>query len=323
MKMPLYRQAISHGWQLAWKHKLLWVFGLFAAFLGQMGILELLTKVVFASNNYALYPKWLAFPKLFKLASLNGGLSLGYENWTWLICLILILLSLFAIWVFVSVVSQGAIIHSVAQSTKKKKLPDVGVAWHAGVKHFGRLFFINLFKKLILVLLSVAIGWGVINSILSSSAWSLVIFLILFLLSAIVGISLSFLVIYSAGYVVVEEYPLIKSIRSAWRLFTDHWLVSIEVALVILFLNIIVTVIVLAGFLLIFLPALIAWFIALVTLNPILIAGGLLVSVVVFTLFIMLVGSIFTVFTTSVWTYLFMKMHKKGVKSRILHWLGK
>jgi len=37
-----------------------------------------------------------------------------------------------------------------------------------------------------------------------------------------------------------------------------------------------------------------------------------------FLLFVFLLWSFFQVFTVSVWTYLFMKMHKEGVRSRVI-----
>ena len=71
-----------------------------------------------------------------------------------------------------------------------------------------------------------------------------------------------------------------------------------------------------------FLPTLISWFVALLTANANLWTAGLIAGAFFFVLFVIFVGSVFTVFTTAVWTYLFMAMHHVGVKSRILHWLN-
>lgn len=321
MKEPLYRQAIQHSWELAWQHKLLWGFGLFAAFLGQMGILEFLMKVGKASSTYALYPTWLALPKLFKYSGGWEAMSLPADMWLWLIFLLVVLFGFVAFLIFMAVVSQGAIIQVAAKSVKNKSkvLPDTGLAWQAGVSHFWRLFLINFIKKAIIVVLAVVVGWATLNVVVEYSVLDMLIFFVVFLLACVVGFSLSFLTVYAAGYVVVEEYKLWKAVKSAWRLFLDHWLVSIEVGLIILFLNIILTVVALIGFLVLFFPTLIIWFISIVVANTALYIAGIIVGLILYTVFLVFIGSVFTVFTTSVWTYLFMKMHKHGIISRILH----
>ena len=51
---PTYTDAIRAGWHLAWHHKSLWIFGLFAAFLGQMGIVELLCNTVYGATYFRM-----------------------------------------------------------------------------------------------------------------------------------------------------------------------------------------------------------------------------------------------------------------------------
>ena len=322
MKGPLYRQALSHGWNLAWQHKFLWVFGLFAAFLGQMGLLELFTKVSFISSKYT-YPDWVSWPQVFRdLFSGFGYFSLNFDGWDWLGALLLLLVGLCVASVFLSVVSQGALIESAAKATKSKKLPKIEAAWHVGVVHFWKLFFLNFIKKVTMVLLAMVLGYATINFVLAVSFQSFILFLLIFLLVGLVGLVLSFLVIYAAGYIVVEKYSWLRAVESAWRLFLDHWLVSIEVGLLVLVLNILLGVVVLLGFWVVFVPVLVVWFIATVSANTALWIAGLFAGVVIFLAFVIWVGSVFSVFITSIWTYLFMKMHKHGIVSRVLHWGG-
>ena len=323
MREPLYRQALIHSWKLACQHRFLWIFGLFATLLGQMGILELFSKVTMASSDYALYPKWLVIPKLLKyLFTGFGEFNMPFDGWIWLVWLLLILLGFFVFFVFVSVASQGALIHAAAKSVKHKHLPDVGKSWHVGVSHFWRLFSLNLVKKIVMVTLAVAVGYGALNFIVIESGWGLLLFLVLFLLSILVGMVLSFLVIYAAGYIVVEEYSFLDALEASWKLFISHWLVSIEVGLLVLFLNVVLIFAVLIGFFVLFLPTILTWAIAASLGSYTLYILGVLVGSTLFLFFALALGSFFTVYVTSVWTYMFMKMHKDGVVSRILHWGG-
>jgi hypothetical protein len=321
MKEPLYFQALKHSWALAFKHKLLWVFGIFALFLGQMGFMEFLFKALKAGSINTWSSKCMTFVSYFKD---SGGFASFKMPWTsvpWAICLLIILFGLVAVFLFLAISSQGAIIKAAALYAKNdKKMPSVTTSWQAGVSHFWRLLGINLLKKLLIMCLTVFVGWGAWSAVTGSySGWAVVIFFLIFLLAIIVGFALSFLTIYAAGYVVVEEYSFLKSLKASWRLFVDHWLVSVEVGLIIILTNVILFVILLVGFLVLFFPTLILWAVSFATAKVGLYLAGILIGLLLFTIYAVLVVAIHTVFTTSVWTYLFMKMHKHGLKSKIVH----
>ena len=324
MSSPLYRQALSHSWRLAWRHKSLWVFGMFAAFLGQMGFFELVSRTSLTAatrlSPFGMLDSVYAVLRAFATADVEWQAPL--DAWAWLGWLAVAVGGIAILLLFVAIVSQGALIEAAAFSVRKKNLPDIGHCWHVGVNHFWRLLLINVFRWLIFCGLVLSVSWATINVFWDGSAWDAVLFVLLFVLATVVGMALSFLVVYSAAYVVVEEKKLVKAIEHAWQLFLDHWLVSIEVGVIVLFLNIAVGLVVLFGFMATFLPTLISWFVALLTNNSALWIAGLIAGAFFFMLFVIFVGSVFTVFTTAVWTYLFMAMHHVGVKSRVLHWLN-
>ncbi len=319
---PLYREALSNSWKLVWSHKLLLVFGLFAAFLGQMGIFEIIANLASVGSVKSGYI--VGYTESLSFASRVGtGLqSINLESGLLLFWMWLILFALIVGFGYVAVVSQGALIKSVALFAKKNKVPDIAAAWHSGVKHFWRLLFIQIIRKLILFLVMLALGIAAYNASTGGDNASAFLYVGLFLLAAIVGIVLSFLSIYAAGYVVVEEYSLGEGIHAAWCLFVDHWLVSLEIAGILFLLNILLIGLGLAGVLLFFSPAAILWIITAATGVHGLFVAGFVVSVTLVLFFIMFLGSVFTCFSTSVWTYLFMKMHREGIASRIVHWMN-
>lgn len=319
---PLYRQALTNAWQLAWRHKLLWLFGFFAAFLGQMGLSELVMKIGMTGTKYAFFPKMLTWSTFSEISLSGGGWTMPLASWLWLGWLMLVICGFFLVLIFVSISSQGAIIKAASKYAKGKRLPSVDEAWKAGTSHFWRLLAINVLKKAIIMLLGVSLAYGTINIIIRATTLDMVLFVSLFVLSVIVGLLLSFLTVYAAGYVVVEEYSLGKALASAWRLFINHWLVSIEVGVILFILNILLGALILASFFVLFIPTLLLWVVAFTTINVGLYFVATFVGIALFVLFIIFTGSVFTVFSTSAWTYLFMHMHKVGLKSRILHWFG-
>ncbi len=323
MKTPLYRQAIFHSWKLAWEHKILWIFGAFTIFLGQMGILDLLSKVslsVASSPMHVTMSQWLWLIKDF-LAEMKTY-SAPFDIWVWSLALALIFLGFLLFLIFISVVSQGALIKAAAVSVKHKKLPNAGEEWHVGVKHFWRLFFVNLVKKIIFCILSVFVSWLALISIAGFSVFSAIIFLFFFTVAALIGMIVSFLTIYAAGYVVVEEFSFKESWVSAWRLFVKHWLVSMEVGLIILLLNLVIGIFVVAGVIILIAPSLAILMLTAASYNVVVWLVALLFGIILPIALIMLAGSLLSVFNISVWTCLFMAMHKVGIKSRILHLFG-
>ncbi|OGH85833.1 MAG: hypothetical protein A2493_02290 [Candidatus Magasanikbacteria bacterium RIFOXYC12_FULL_33_11] len=324
MKEPTYREALTHGWHLAWHHKSLWVFGLFAAFLGQMGIFEYLAQsmvgasrmgspssFVFVKNMFEGF-RWSDFAALFHTSS---------DKVIWLVWLIIIFVAMAVLLTFVAVVSQGTIVHNTAKSLGglRPSFVDVDKSWHESRIHFWRLFVLNLFKKIITLVFVTFIAWGMWNaSFYGSSVGSLLLFIAIFLLATIIGMVLSLWLIYAVGYVVVEEKKLIEACRLAWRLFTRHWLVSLEIGFIFIILNVFLALLILGGMYILFLPSLFLWTLLALTGNAVFYVLGVLMGFVLFSLYLMLLGSIFVVFSTSTWTYLFMKMHKKGLRSHLV-----
>jgi len=318
LKESTYRKALKASWQLAWHHKVLWIFGLFAAFLGQMGLLELITRVGLVGTKYASAPSWISWD-FATMGALINTLSLSLQGWLLLIWFAVLFGGIGIFLTFVSVSSQGALIDSAAQFVEEEKLPDPDTAWHSGVHHFWRLFFINLLKKGVLLVLSIVVSYAAIFAISSSPAVGVSVFTFVFLVSIFFGLIISFLSVYAACYVVVDENSLLESIKKGYKLFQNHWLVSIEIGVTILALNFLLIFLVVASMFLLFMPTLMLWLIAVTIVSEALYTVGVILATVIFLLFLAFIGSVFKVFTTSVWTYLFMKMHHHGLLSRIKH----
>lgn len=326
MKEPTYSNALRESWKLAWEHKSLWSFGLFAMLLGQLGIAELLLKVGVASKTgdiggvwtYAVYVlnpmNWV---EIFSLMTKSA------ETVIWFIWMLIILGGLTAVVVFVAVVSQGAIIHAAARYTKNKKaLPNEGKAWAVAADHFWKLFFLNVLRKLVLFITALAVAWGAVYAAAHPGGGSWIFFFI-FLFAVLIGTILSILLVYASAYVLEEEYSFWESITAATQLLSEHWLVSFEVGIILMFMNIVLLILLFGGVVyLFFLPILIG-----ANLGPALgslevVRAGALFGYMLFGLYAVTLMSIFTVYINTTWTYLFMKMHKHGVASRLKHYFG-
>ncbi len=321
MKEPRYIDALKAGWDLAWHHKSLWLFGLFAAFLGQMGIVEILSKSVMGaaklSEPSVMVSIWRVFVDL-PVKELFAGLTGG--QWVGMIWLGIILLGLFVAGVFVAVTAQGAIVHSADRYIAKRgKFEDSSKAWHASQKHFWKLLTLNVLRKVLIVVFVIFVSWGTINALDYPTTFDLILYLVLFLLAVGMGMILSILLIYAVGYVVVEDARLWQSIRAAWRLFTDHWLVSFEIGFIFIFLNVFVLGLLFVGMYFLFLPTMFLWAMSITIGSNMLFLVGMGMGITLFGLYALFIGSVFSVFTTATWTYLFTKMHRRGIISHVVH----
>lgn len=322
MKESIYIQATKRAWRFVWDNKTIWIFGIFAAFLGQFGMVEFLGKVGVSAGNAGRY-----FDRIGSMSFEMGGFTMSIvnslQNRLLALSLLLLLASLVVVFVYAAVICQGAIIHSSAQSIAGKKHIDILKAWHVSHKSFWSLFIINLFKKILIMFLSVMVSITAYGALTVPTLGNSLFFLFVFIFTSALGIILSFLVVYTAAYVVVEKYTLMNAIHGAWDLFAEHWLSSIEVGLIILVFNLFLGVLILLGFMLILLPAILLWFLVIVVgSSQSMLYTGLIAGLIVFVMYLMTMGAMFTVFVSYMWTYVFMKMHKVGVKSRLVNYLS-
>ena len=237
---------------------------------------------------------------------------------------LVVLAGLLVVGLFVSTVAQGALIYLGARSTALVKIPTTSAkAWHVGVRFFSPLLVINLLKKVILLVVGLCVVWLTGYAAIAHSALISFATVIVYILAFIIGMIVSFLAVYTGGYVVVGEYRLKDAIVAAWNMFCAHWLVSLEVGAILLLCNVLLGFFALFSFFFFVIPALIFWVIGLILHTSTLFLIAFFVCTISFLLFVIFLGSLFTVFSTTTWTYLFMHMHEHGIVSRLLAWAGK
>jgi hypothetical protein len=319
MSEPTYQNAISKAWQIVWHNKALWIFGLLSVVIGQFGLSDFFGRLIMIYNKHQIIGNWFA--------PWSGGVS-NFISWDWQSIIGIIWLGglglfLLVAIIFLAITSQGALIAYSTSAFTTKRFAHAGKAWHKGVKHFWQLLGVNIFYRLLLcvILLISAFFLKFYFFYQNKMVGALiVIMLVIFLFCYLV---LSIVFIYSAGYVVADNNTLFRSISRGWKLFRRHVLVSFEVGLLLMFFNLVLLVILVSSAWLAFLPAG-----AILIIAGMISSGGLAIAAVVVGFFIwlaiiILLAGIFNAFTVSAWMYLFVKMHKEGVASRVAHWIGK
>ncbi len=321
---PTYKQAWQHAWHILVEHKILWPLGLFATFLGQMGLLEFVTKFFTALKQGNSYESWGNLPSIFaSAATFFTSIRLPLDKWILAVWLWVIVFGILMLFLFLSLVSQGALVFITGQKLKAKTTVHIGRAWAAGIHHFWKLFSVHLVRKFVIIALTVLISQATISAINQSSAVSTLALLVILAVSVVLGFILSCLSIYTIGYIVIEEYPFLKALKSAWVLFKEHILVSFEVGFVVLIANVVVTILACIGAAIFLSPLLLSLLFSGIITNPYIWFAVSVSGIFSFVVYLAMLGSFFTVLTTSVWAYLFSKMHTHGIESRIVHHLSR
>ncbi len=249
--------------------------------------------------------------------------SIGWMNVLGLIWVAGLVILLIMAVVFVTITAQGALVAYAANYFKDKKFNNLAKAWHKSVGHFWQLLKVNILYKLIfcaLLLSSAAVikFWYLAETAIMQIVLGVVLGLLLFLY-----LVFSIIYFYVIAYVVIDNQIATRAARLAWRLFDRHILVSVEIGLVMLFLNLFLILAGATALLLAFLPAVIIWIVAGIFGFTKLVAGGLAVGLFIWLVLILLLAAVFNVFNTAAWVCLFMKMRKEGIVSRIVGHVGR
>lgn len=313
MREPTYRQTLEYAWALVWENKILWILGLLAIFLGQLGFSDVFGRI-WSIFDASLMRQGVSLAPLLTI-DLSGGIwNILGVIWLAVICLPIIVLL-----VFLATASQGSLIVYAAQWFKTGKHQTLAKPWKLSLKHFWSILIVNIARQVLLFLLLLAFTASVNYFIESQTPGQGFVFALLAVVVLFASLVISAVSIYTLCYIVLDGKGLAKSLAKAWALFSEHLLVSLEVGALLMLLTFLLIVAVVAGSFFAFLPAALIWVVGGITNLVVLAAVGLVLGIFFLLLFMALAAGFFNAFTISAWVFLFLKMHKEGVPSRTIH----
>lgn len=231
----IYRDVLKQAWDITKKNKILWFFGLFAALLGNGGEYQILIKVADqvggGANNLVKSALSFSFGDVYRFLTYN---PLEFALVLTAVFAILFLTG-FLIWLVI--VSQGALIKGASAASGKKKF-DFREGIGAGMEKFAPLLGINVLSKVLIF--SVLFGFGVpllFSMLRINGIAGVLLYLLFFIILIPLAIIISFIAKFAAAFVVLKDKDFFSSIKNAFRLFCDNWVVSLEMALILFLLN--------------------------------------------------------------------------------------
>ncbi|HOZ53608.1 MAG TPA: hypothetical protein PK142_02935 [bacterium] len=322
--MLSYRTVLKQAWKISWKNKILWFFGFFASLISfsaefkvisrslnqEMGLQTLNNLKLFLNTGIFSKDSWLNFIELIK----NDPKSILF------LVLVLILIagvSIFFAWL--STVSQISIINSVKNiiNEKKEKITIKNSIKNSN-KSFWPVFLMNIVISLAINIIYLIISFLFVLVIIKNQATATILYGLVFIIFIAISLFLSFIIKYGIAYVVIEKEKFFLAIKRGWSLFFNNWLISIEMAIVLFFINLLAIILVsFLSFIAFFLFFGLALSTTLIASPAIIFWTILIIGILVVLAIMALGGAILNTFQTSSWTDLFIKIKDEKKEAKL------
>lgn len=326
--MFLYRNILKRALKLTWKFKYLWFFGLFAFLIDNGGELQVMIRGLDLNFNEGFMGTLRQFAEtgVFSVSTLgNIGALFKSDPLTLFISLTVLLivaaLGLFLLWL--SVVSQAAVVNNTARDIAGKE-HDFQEGLLAGIKNFWPVLGLNAILKVVLYLIFILVSLPLISSAFGPDyKEGNLLFLVMFIVFVPLAILLSFIFKYSIAFAVIKGEKFVEAIRHGWMLFIDNWLVSLEMAFILFFIDLFYYLLLFWIILIISVPFI--FVIGVLTNLALMFNSGVILSFSIITILLvtLITRSIISTFQISSWTGLFVELTGRGAVSKIVRVFGK
>lgn len=316
---PLYRRIITDAWHVAWGHKHIWFFAFFATFIGFGGVSEVFFGAFKNSSNILLSGE-AGVSSVYVLPGLTTIETLSRLSPNPLISILvftLIMGFLLALLAWVVTISTGALVASVRKIAKGRdmRFPD---AIKIGTEKFWPVFGVNLMAKILVIASLVLTGTNLIYTN-SNSPISALLYIVSFVLFTAIAVIVSVVAIFGTNFVVLKDDRLVPALEKGWKMLSRHWIICIEMAIVITVSSIVITVVALLGALVASVP-----FIFLILLTLSIGLQGFSFAIITFGLGIALIAltllaSLITSFQVASWTILWEELLDKKRMAHLHH----
>lgn len=230
-----YGKILKTSWEIVKSRPYLWVLGILAG--GGLSVPN------FGGWNFDQndLKKDFGSIKDFRFGEVAGATTLGFDWFSdlTLISFLIALVVLFFVFIIISTIFRGGLIHSVKEIAHRRE-SNLQLAWQAGKKAFWPLFGLQWLTLLIVVLfLGPLVTVMYLISLTNNSELVTNVDLAVIAFGIIWGIILiAFFVLISLIYpyierrLVLEKVGVKKAVREGVRFFRTHWLEIVIVALI-------------------------------------------------------------------------------------------
>lgn len=292
-------QIVKKSWEIAWKNKYLWWFGIILSFTG--------IGTTYNANF---------FPKNSQNIGQNYILPFISQHLFWIILAGVIILILFALLLILGIFARAGMILEINNLLKKNPL-GFRKSFRKGGGYFWQIFFLNillsLFACVAIVILASPVAFCLFNNSYISG-------IILLLLAILVMIPILFLIYYIKNYgliyIVLGDLKTWPAIENSYALFQKNLASSLILFLVFIAVGIIssvVLVVIIFGIVLVFgILAFALYFAAKIAAFVVGVLGVLALLVAIF-----LFKALMIVLIQSIWVLFFQEIAKLKMEEKV------
>jgi hypothetical protein len=327
--MFLYRDVLKKSVSIAWNHKNLWFFGIFASLLGGLGQYTMSLSnspedwsanifsalaTFFENGNGDMLHNWL---HLFQTNMLSAAV---------LTLFIILIAAFFLFLLWLAVVSQIGLFNNAAMiirgGSRREAMP-IKHGIQKGNENFWPVLCLNILGSALTCFFSALIGLPLVFLTPYASSWVFLLYVLLFLIFIPLSLSVSFFVKYGIAYVVIKDRKFVDSLKDGFRLFNKYWLISLEMALILFIIDFLSIFFLAVSLMALAIPYIFAT--RVIALSFFVLTGwaGFLAISAAIGIFLalsllILMAAFLTTFKTAVWTDIFINLvEKKGGTAKL------
>ena len=301
-----YGEVLTRAWQIIWKHKVLWIFGIFAGCSGQGGSTG-------GGSGFTYRGNGSANPSSGFVGGFQGGLDHMFQNLeTWQIvmmitAIVLVILVIVLIFIFLNTLGKIGLIRGTYLVEQGNETLSFSELLKGGLPYFWRVFLLNL-------LIGVTIMLAVIILVvpLALSIVGLCILIPLACLLTPLSWAVSIVIEQANIAVVVENLGILKAITRGWEVAKAHIGEMLLMGLVLMMGAMIIGAILAIPFFILLAPALVG---IILQSEPSLRAGIAIsgLCLVVYLPVLIVLNGILQSYIHSAWTITYLRLTKLPV----------
>lgn len=299
-----YSEVLSRAWQIIWKHKVLWIFGILAG-CGSTGGGGGQGNISYTFGG-------------------NGDLPPGVENFfrqfemipDWQVVLILafgvlLVFLIIVLAVFLSTMGRIGMYRGTQLADQGEARLTFGGLFRGGLPYFWRVFFLNLLVGLaIFALILLLIGLGILATVVTFGIF-LICAIPLICLAVPIGWLIGVWIEQANIAIVVENLGIIAGLKRGWQVFIDNLGTMIVMGLILVIgVGLIGGIIIALPLFLIVIPALVGTVVSSQTAlySGVIIAG---LCLVIYLPVLIVLGGILKAYIESAWTLTYLRLTGK------------
>ena len=238
----LYRSILKNAWKITKKYKFLWIFGVFALWLGNGGEMQVFFKTLHFVEDSTATSITQTISSNFLFLNFFNGSSFSAILIGIIFTLVFFIFLLLGVWLVI--ISQTAIINATNRISNKKEVNFASV-FKSATPYFLPVLGLNLISKILIAFLVFILLLPLLLIIISTgSKFALLLSVLIWVIFLPLAAIISFIMKYAINFLIIKKDKFFDSISKAWILFKTNWLVSIEMAIALLIINFLVGLII-------------------------------------------------------------------------------